>query len=77
MSQAGPFPAAQTRMIPVPLARGSEIKPPPSPKPETTHAPLPMLPEEGPQKKSQGRRPKVPPPQPPQALNKQLSAPAQ
>ncbi|KAL0179628.1 hypothetical protein M9458_025070, partial [Cirrhinus mrigala] len=63
--------------FPVPLPRSSEIKPPPSPKPETTQAPLPTLPETGPQKKPQGRRPKVPPPQPPQALNKQLSFPAQ
>lgn len=77
VSQAGPFPAAQTKVFPVPLPRGSEIKPTPSPKPETTQAPLPTLPEAGPQKKPQGRRPKVPPPQPPQALNKQLSSPAQ
>ncbi|XP_077057179.1 SH3 domain-binding protein 1 [Siphateles boraxobius] len=77
LSQAGPLSTAQTRMFPVPLPRGSEIKPPPSPKPETAQAPLPMLPEAGPQKKPQGRRPKVPPPQPPQALSKQLSFPAQ
>uniref|UniRef100_A0A672Q7Y1 SH3 domain-binding protein 1-like n=1 Tax=Sinocyclocheilus grahami TaxID=75366 RepID=A0A672Q7Y1_SINGR len=77
VNQAGAFPAAQTRVFPVPLPRSSEIKPPPSPKPENTQASLPMLPEEGPQKKPQGRRPKVPPPQPPQALNKQLSSPAQ
>ncbi|XP_043109617.1 SH3 domain-binding protein 1 [Puntigrus tetrazona] len=76
LSQAGSFPAAQTRAFPVPLPRGSEMKPPPLPKPETTQAPLPTLPEGG-QKKPQGRRPKVPPPQPPQALNKQLSTPAQ
>ncbi|XP_016126204.1 SH3 domain-binding protein 1 [Sinocyclocheilus grahami] len=77
LSQAGPFQAAQARVFPAPLPRGSEIKPTPSPKPETTQAPLPTLPEGGPQKKPQGRRPKVPPPQPPQALNKQLSSPAQ
>ncbi|KAI2658515.1 SH3 domain-binding protein 1 [Labeo rohita] len=77
VSQPGSFPAAPTRVFPVPLPRSSEIKPPPLPKPETTQAPLPTLPEAGPQKKPQGRRPKVPPPQPPQALNKQLSFPAQ
>uniref|UniRef100_A0A8C1TUH9 SH3-domain binding protein 1 n=1 Tax=Cyprinus carpio TaxID=7962 RepID=A0A8C1TUH9_CYPCA len=77
VNQAGAFPAAQTRVFPVPLPRSSEIKPPPSPKPENTQASLPPLPEGGPQKKPQGRRPKVPPPQPPQALNKQLSSPAQ
>ncbi|XP_067285236.1 SH3 domain-binding protein 1 isoform X2 [Pseudorasbora parva] len=76
VSQTGPISTAQTRVFPVPLPRGSEIKPP-SPKPESTQAPLPMLPEAGPQKKPHGRRPKVPPPQPPQALNKQLSSPAQ
>ncbi|XP_026132548.1 SH3 domain-binding protein 1 [Carassius auratus] len=75
LNQAGLFPAAQRRAFSVPLPRGSEIKPPPSP--ETTQAPLPTLPEGGPQKKPQGKRPKVPPPQPPQALNKQLSSPAQ
>ncbi|KAK7134610.1 hypothetical protein R3I93_017896 [Phoxinus phoxinus] len=78
VSQTGPLSTAQMRMLPVPLPRGSEIKPPPlSPKPEIAKAPLPTLPEAGPQKKPQGRRPKVPPPQPPQALNKQLSFPAQ
>ncbi|KAK2876535.1 hypothetical protein QQF64_004664 [Cirrhinus molitorella] len=77
VTQPGSFPAAQTRGFPVPLPRSSEIKPPPSPKPETTQATLPAVPEAGPQKKPQGRRPKVPPPQPPQALNKQLSSPAQ
>uniref|UniRef100_A0A8C2KNU8 SH3-domain binding protein 1 n=2 Tax=Cyprinus carpio TaxID=7962 RepID=A0A8C2KNU8_CYPCA len=77
LSQTCSFPAAQMRTSSVPLPRGSEIKPPPSPKPETTQAPLPTLPEGEPQKKPQGRRPKVPPPQPPQALNKQLSSPAQ
>ncbi|XP_052426810.1 SH3 domain-binding protein 1 [Carassius gibelio] len=75
LNQAGVFPAAQRRAFSVPLPRGSEIKPPPSP--ETTQATLPTLPEGGPQKKPQGKRPKVPPPQPPQALNKQLSSPAQ
>ncbi|XP_059388089.1 SH3 domain-binding protein 1 [Carassius carassius] len=75
LNQAGLFPAAQRRAFSVPLPRGSEIKPTPSP--ETTQAPLPTLPEGGPQKKPQGKRPKVPPPQPPQALNKQLSSPAQ
>lgn len=77
VSQTGPLSTVQTRMFPVPLPRGSEVKPPPSPKLETAQAPLPTLPEAGPQKKPQGRRPKVPPPQPPQALNKQLSFPAQ
>ncbi|XP_056325912.1 SH3 domain-binding protein 1 isoform X1 [Danio aesculapii] len=77
VSPAMSFPTAQTKTPPVPLPRGSEIKPPLSPKPETTLVPLPTLPEGGPPKKPQGRRPKVPPPQPPQALNKQLSSPAQ
>ncbi|XP_026078276.1 SH3 domain-binding protein 1-like [Carassius auratus] len=77
LNQAGAFPAAQTKVFPVPLPRSSEIKPPPSPKPENTQASLATLPEGGPQKKPQGRRPKVPPPQPPQALIKQLSSPAQ
>ncbi|XP_051523725.1 SH3 domain-binding protein 1-like [Myxocyprinus asiaticus] len=70
-------PVSQAGAFPVPLPRVSETQLPPSPKPETTQAPLPPLPEGGPPKKTQGRRPKVPPPQPPQALNKQLSSSAQ
>ncbi|XP_051530155.1 SH3 domain-binding protein 1-like [Myxocyprinus asiaticus] len=77
VSQAGALSVTQPRAFPVPLPRVSEAQPPPSTKPETTHALLPALPEGGPPKKTQGRRPKVPPPQPPQALNKQLSSPAQ
>lgn len=77
VNQTGAFPSNQQRVFPVPLPRVSEIQPLPSVKPETAQTPLPMLPEAGSQKKPQGRRPKVPPPQPPQALNKQLSFPAQ
>lgn len=77
VSQMGAFPSNQQRAFPIPLPRVSEIQPMSSIKPETTQTPLPTLPEAGPQKKPQGRRPKVPPPQPPQALNKQLSFPDQ
>ncbi|XP_051968604.1 SH3 domain-binding protein 1-like [Xyrauchen texanus] len=75
--QAGSLSVTQPRALPVPLPRVSEAQPPASPKPETTCVQLPALPEGGPPKKTQGRRPTVPPPQPPQALNKQLSFPAQ
>lgn len=67
-SQTGAFPTNQQRVFPVPLPRVPEIQPLHSVKPETAQTQLPVLPEAGPQKKPQGRRPKVPPPQPPQAL---------
>ncbi|KAA0725257.1 SH3 domain-binding protein 1 [Triplophysa tibetana] len=77
VNQTGALPSNQHRVVPVPLPRVSEIQPLPSVKPETAQTPLPVLPEAGPQKKPQGRRPKIPPPQPPQALKKQLSFPTQ
>ncbi|TRZ02254.1 hypothetical protein DNTS_034028 [Danionella cerebrum] len=80
---AGPFkssrsfiqhrPSNVTRVIPVPLPRGSEIKRPLSPKQSISNL-LPTLPEGEPPKKPTSRRPKIPPPLPPPAMSKQLSS---
>lgn len=77
ISEAQMEPAAKPQAPPAPSASSAPPAPSAAPTPSAPPVPSAPPPEGGHQRKAVGKRPKVPPPLPPQSLAKQLSSPAQ